>query len=56
MGHDRARGRHHGELTGPAGGAWTFGGGGPEITEDAIEFCRALSGRGEPALGTEVPF
>jgi uncharacterized protein (TIGR03083 family) len=43
-------------LTGPAGGAWTFGGGGPEITEDAIEFCRALSGRGEPALGTEVPF
>ena len=43
-------------LTGPAGGTWTFGTGGPEITEDAVEFCRGLSGRGEPALGTEVPF
>ncbi|MDT7538430.1 MAG: hypothetical protein QOI82_2015 [Actinomycetota bacterium] len=43
-------------LTGPAGGSWTFGTGGPEITEDAVEFCRGLSGRGAPALGTEVPF
>lgn len=44
------------ELTGPAGGSWTFGTGGPQIAEDAVEFCRALSGRGEPALGTLVPF
>jgi uncharacterized protein (TIGR03083 family) len=43
-------------LTGPAGGSWTFGTGGPELTEDAVEFCRGLSGRGAPALGTEVPF
>jgi uncharacterized protein (TIGR03083 family) len=43
-------------LTGPAGGSWTFGSGGPQLTEDAIEFCRGLSGRGAPALGTEVPF
>ncbi|MDX6197169.1 MAG: hypothetical protein QOJ79_320 [Actinomycetota bacterium] len=43
-------------LTGPAGGSWTFGAGGPEVTEDAVEFCRGLSGRGAPALGTEVPF
>jgi uncharacterized protein (TIGR03083 family) len=43
-------------LTGPAGGSWTFGTGGPELTDDAVEFCRGLSGRGTPALGTEVPF
>jgi uncharacterized protein (TIGR03083 family) len=43
-------------LTGPAGGTWTFGSGGAPLTEDAIEFCRGLSGRGGPALGTEVPF
>jgi uncharacterized protein (TIGR03083 family) len=43
-------------LTGPAGGTWTFGSGGPELVEDAVEFCRGLSGRGAPALGTEVPF
>lgn len=43
-------------LTGPAGGSWTFGAGGPEITGDAVEFCRGLSGRGAAALGTEVPF
>jgi uncharacterized protein (TIGR03083 family) len=43
-------------LTGPAGGTWAFGSGGPEITEDAVDFCRGLSGRGRPALGTEVPF
>jgi uncharacterized protein (TIGR03083 family) len=43
-------------LTGPAGGSWTFGTGGPSLTYDAVEFCRGLSGRGEPALGTEVPF
>jgi uncharacterized protein (TIGR03083 family) len=44
------------ELTGPAGGSWTFGRGGPTLSYDAVEFCRALSGRGEPPLGTEVPF
>jgi uncharacterized protein (TIGR03083 family) len=44
------------ELTGPAGGSWTFGTGGPTLSYDAVEFCRGLSGRGEPALGTEVPF
>jgi uncharacterized protein (TIGR03083 family) len=43
-------------LTGPAGGTWSFGTGGEQITADAVEFCRGLSGRGEPALGTEVPF
>ena len=44
------------ELSGPAGGRWVFGGGGPEIAQDAVEFCRGLSGRGEPALATPVPF
>jgi hypothetical protein len=53
--------QRHGEacvltLTGPAGGHWTFGAGGRDITQDAVEFCRGLSGRGEPALDTEVPF
>ena len=43
-------------LTGPAGGRWTFGSGGVEVSEDAVEFCRGLSGRGEPALGAAVPF
>jgi uncharacterized protein (TIGR03083 family) len=43
-------------LTGPAGGSWTFGGGGQALTYDAVEFCRGLSGRGAPALGAEVPF
>lgn len=43
-------------LTGPAGGSWTFGTDGPELTEDAIEFCRGLAGRGAAAFGTEVPF
>jgi uncharacterized protein (TIGR03083 family) len=43
-------------LDGPAGGSYTAGGGGPEIRLDAVEFCRALSGRGTPPLGTPVPF
>jgi uncharacterized protein (TIGR03083 family) len=43
-------------LTGPAGGCWIIGTGGEELTADAVEFCRGLSGRGAPALGTEVPF
>ncbi|WP_196778109.1 maleylpyruvate isomerase family mycothiol-dependent enzyme [Lentzea aerocolonigenes] len=41
-------------LTGPAGGRW--GSGGPELEFDAVEFCRALSGRGHAPLQTEVPF
>ena len=48
----------HLHLTGPAGGRWTFGAGGPTLDLDAIDFCRTVSGR-EPAtdlLTTEVPF
>lgn len=44
------------QLSGPAGGRWVFGSGGPEVAGDAVDFCRGLSGRGEPALGTHVPF
>ncbi|NYI99335.1 uncharacterized protein (TIGR03083 family) [Nocardioides thalensis] len=45
-------------LTGPAGGSWSAGDGGPTIEMDAIEFCRVLSGRGsgDGLLTTEVPF
>lgn len=43
-------------LGGPAGGSWELGGGGPRIEQDAVDFCRGLSGRGAPALGSEVPF
>jgi uncharacterized protein (TIGR03083 family) len=46
-------------LTGTAGGTWTFGtGGGPTYQLDAIDFCRALSGRdaGTGLLTVEVPF
>ena len=45
-------------LTGPAGGTWSAGADGEEITLDAIEFCRILSGRapGEGLLAHEVPF
>ena len=45
-------------LTGPAGGSWDFGSGGPELRHDAVEFCRVLAGRGraEGLLATEVPF
>lgn len=45
-------------LTGPAGGSWSWGSGDPVIELDAVEFCRALSGRG-PAdgfLAVAVPF
>jgi uncharacterized protein (TIGR03083 family) len=45
-------------LTGPAGGRWTFGAGGPGLELDAVEFCRTLSRRA-PATGlldVEVPF
>jgi uncharacterized protein (TIGR03083 family) len=45
-------------LTGPAGGSWESGDGGPLIETDAVEFCRVLSGRGhaDGLLATEVPF
>lgn len=45
------------ELTGPAGGHWRHGEG-EHITMDALEFCRALSGRApaEGLLRTQVPF
>jgi uncharacterized protein (TIGR03083 family) len=55
--------RRHGRpfsltLTGPAGGSWSSGAGGPEIELDAVEFCRIVSGRapGEGLLATEVLF
>jgi uncharacterized protein (TIGR03083 family) len=46
------------QLTGPAGGRWSSGRGGPELELDAVEFCRLLSGRGHATglLATEVPF
>jgi uncharacterized protein (TIGR03083 family) len=45
-------------LTGPAGGEWTWGTGGPSIEIDTVEFCRVLSGRGsgDGLLATRVPF
>jgi len=45
-------------LTGPAGGTWASGEGGPLIEIDAIEFCRILSGRGhgDGLLAIQVPF
>ena len=49
-------------LTGPAGGSWLFNATQPGAAEpielDAVEFCRALSGRGRRPglLATLVPF
>jgi uncharacterized protein (TIGR03083 family) len=55
--------RRHGRpfaltLTGPAGGSFTAGVQGEAITMDAVEFCRALSGRGPMGapFGQAVPF
>jgi uncharacterized protein (TIGR03083 family) len=55
--------RRHGKpftlrLTGPAGGTYTGGTGGDELTCDAVEFCRILSGRatGTGLLAQPVPF
>jgi uncharacterized protein (TIGR03083 family) len=55
--------RAHGQpyrltLTGPAGGSWSAGHAGEEITLDAVEFCRILSGRspGGGLLTHAVPF
>jgi hypothetical protein len=56
-------GARHGQsyslrLTGPAGGEWSHGAGGPEIVMDAVEFCCAISGRApaDGLLATQVPF
>jgi uncharacterized protein (TIGR03083 family) len=45
-------------LTGPAGGEFTHGDAGEELTLDAVEFCRTLAGRvpGDGLLAQEVPF
>ncbi len=49
---------YHLTLTGPAGGTFSSGSGGEEITIDAVQFCRILSGRahGDGLLSQEVPF
>jgi uncharacterized protein (TIGR03083 family) len=46
------------ELTGPAGGSFTHDDHDEDITLDAVEFCRILSGRatGTGLLTQEVPF
>ena len=56
-------GRLHGQpctlhLTGPAGGTFTQGQGGEQITIDAVDFCRIVSGRGtgEGLLQQRVDF
>jgi uncharacterized protein (TIGR03083 family) len=48
----------HLTLTGPAGGTWSQNPGGEELTLDAVEFCRIVSGRaaGTGLLGHAVPF
>jgi len=46
------------QLTGPVGGHWSRGIGNPTIDIDAIQFCRAVSGREQlpGLLATFVPF
>lgn len=46
------------QLTGPAGGSWSSGDGGEELTLDAVLFARTLSGRapGGGLLAVQVPF
>lgn len=55
--------RRHGHpftlhLGGPAGGTYAQGSGGEDITIDAVEFCRTLSGRASATglLAQHVPF
>jgi hypothetical protein len=54
--------RRHGEAfdlerTRPAGGHFIAGEGAERLRWDAVEVCRALSGRGSHVpFGTEVPF
>ncbi len=45
-------------LSGPAGGTFRHGDGGPQLDLDAIEFCRILSGRapGDGLLATRILF
>jgi uncharacterized protein (TIGR03083 family) len=45
-------------LTGPAGGTWSHGQDGGQLTLDAVEFARVLSGRAEGTglLAHAVPF
>jgi uncharacterized protein (TIGR03083 family) len=45
-------------LTGPAGGSFGSGSGGEVLELDAVDFCRAVSGRHEATglLATQVPF
>ena len=45
-------------LTGPAGGTWSRGQDGEQLTLDAVEFARVLSGRAEGTglLAHAVPF
>ncbi|MEU0571136.1 maleylpyruvate isomerase N-terminal domain-containing protein, partial [Nonomuraea sp. NPDC005983] len=54
----RHRGPFQLRLGGPAGGAFEEGTAGEEITLDAVEFCRILSGRGSGPglLAQQVPF
>jgi hypothetical protein len=56
-------GRRHGSpfeltLTGPAGGVYSSGERGETLEMDAVEFCRAVSGResGSGLLAVQVPF
>jgi hypothetical protein len=48
----------HLRLTGPAGGSWSSGEGGEELSLDAVLFARTLSGRvpGSGLLAVQVPF
>jgi uncharacterized protein (TIGR03083 family) len=45
------------DLTGPAGGTFTAGGGGEEVTMDAVDFARTLAGRlpGKGVLAHQLP-
>jgi hypothetical protein len=45
-------------LSGPAGGTWSPGTGGEELSQDAVLFARTLSGRvpGSGLLAVQVPF
>lgn len=45
-------------LTGPAGGNWSAGIGGDDLSLDAVSFVRTLSGResGQGLLAVQVPF
>lgn len=42
-------------LTGPAGGEYVAGGGGEEVSCDAVDFARYVGGRGEPTGLLKTP-